>query len=67
MIRLAMKNILLFIICLLTGCNPAEISLIEAVTEEAVIIEHDIFEPQEKVIVPAEKINDCRCENALQI
>lgn len=50
-----MKKISLFVLCLFTGCNPAEISLLETVTEEAVIIEHDIFESQEKVVVPTDQ------------
>jgi hypothetical protein len=60
-----MKQISLFVLCLFTGCNPAEISLLETVTEEAVIIEHDIFESQEKIVVPTDKGSECRCENAV--
>lgn len=43
-----MKSIILFALCLCTGCNPAEICMIEAVTEEAVILEHDIFDSHEE-------------------
>jgi hypothetical protein len=62
-----MKSIIFFALCLCTGCNPAEISMIEAVTEEAIIIERDIFESHEKVSVPTDELNECRGENAVQI
>lgn len=41
-LKLTVKSILLAF--LFTACNPVEIALIEEITEEAVIIEKDLFD-----------------------
>ena len=39
-----MKSIIFFVLCLFTACTPAEVCLIESATEDALIIEKDLFQ-----------------------
>jgi len=50
-----MKSIVFFMLCLCVGCTPAEISVFEAVAEEAIIIEQDITESHQTIVVPPDQ------------
>jgi hypothetical protein len=57
-----LKTSLLFIICFLTGCNPAEIAIAEELTEEVLVFERDLMHPPQVVVtqtlkqVPSENV-----------
>lgn len=47
---LTMKAELALVVLLCVGCTPAEIAIAEELTEEAILVEKDIFDPPSPLV-----------------